>query len=464
MSNFKQDIYENLKLVIEKKKEITEKEKNLNIISINRRRERDNGNIPTANKIHSEEYIPLYEETEKLKEELKENNIKIAERIKVEEKVLEDKEKEFNKLSMERRKLRDDDNISEANNLHAEKIMPLYEEINSLRNEISEMKELVARQSDKDFKKMEEEVNKYLNEKTILHNKKESESKESKQNEERLGEQQGEPQPSREERKNKPQYIYSNSHDTINAININAKEGKAYVTLIKKEDRSQEIKEMGIEEILENKKEIFKNADVNALLERAGVNSRFQKFMARRKINPIILKAIEDNPDLTYDYIEAVVDEKEYPFNYKIDLTDSKLSKKANSALNKLALKERKIEGNEVVGAKRLYKIRNLFNGNKNQNAIEPAKEPEKLLTSNNIIDNVKVDYDELIKQQNEATNSAYSNLSQEQKDDLKKLSVSDIQRLRPDIDYNTAYNLKQTYGKDDTESSPTQNEPDQVK
>ena len=258
-----------------------------------------------------------------------------------------------------------------------------------------------------------------------------------------------------------PVDIYSNSK-----ININAKEGKAYVTIRKKNNSNQEIKELDIEEIFENKKRIFDNLDLNALLKKAGVDSKFQKFIAIRKINPVIIEAINGNPDLMYDYIEAIIDEKEFPFKYKIDLTDSNLSKKTNSALNKLALKERKIEGNEVVGAERLYKIKNLFRGIKKQKAIKPAKEPEKLPASNNNIirDDLIVDLDQLAKKQKEATNSAYSKLSQKQKSDLDKLSVSDIQGLGLGIDYNTAYDLKRTYGKDDTESSPAQNESDQVK
>lgn len=256
-----------------------------------------------------------------------------------------------------------------------------------------------------------------------------------------------------------PKNIYSNSHDTINAININAKEGKAYVTIIKKEDKSQEIKELDVEEIIENKKEILKNADVNSLLEKAGVYSRFQKFMARRKINPVIIEAINGNPDLMYDYIEAVVDEKEFPFDYKIDLTDSNLSKKTNSALNKLALRERKIEGNEVVGAKRLYRIRNLFRGIKNQETLETVKEPEKLP---NIKEQVKVDLDEYNKQQEELINSAYSKLSQEQKDNLNNLSASDIQRLGVGIDYNTAYAIKKQYGNNVETKSTEQHENEQ--
>lgn len=261
--------------------------------------------------------------------------------------------------------------------------------------------------------------------------------------------------------------IFSSSKDVFNSIGINAAEGKAYVKISKKEDKTEEIKELDIDEIINNKKEIFKDADVNALLEKAGIDSRFGKFMARRKINPVILKAIENDPDLTYEYIEAVVDEKEYPFDYKIDLTNSKLSKKSNNVLNKIALKERKIEGNEVIGAEKFYKIKNLFRNIKNNSLGEGNKRLQ--LTEGNVKEkqgNFKkkfvVNIEDLQEEQKKETDLAYSKLSQEQKDNLRNLSVSEIQKLG--MSYNTAANMKKEYGTEEPTSNSTgtqQNEPE---
>ena len=55
------------------------------------------------------------------------------------------------------------------------------------------------------------------------------------------------------------------------------------------------------------------------------------------------------------------------PFKYKNSLMNSSLSNKDTAFMNRIALKERKIEENEIVGAERLYKIKTFFKNIKNK-------------------------------------------------------------------------------------------------
>lgn len=177
IKKFKDDVFSKLEIVISKEKNLKEREDNLNKISMDRRAQRNEGDIVGANRIHLEEYMPLYEANEKLKKEILEDNAAIDEIIAKQEDILKEKENEFNRLSMERRNLRDEDNIFEANELHKEKINPLYEEIESFRKAISEMKELQEKNKNSKFEQIAETITKYNDERR--EKEKEAEEKEA---------------------------------------------------------------------------------------------------------------------------------------------------------------------------------------------------------------------------------------------------------------------------------------------
>ena len=89
-------------------------------------------------------------------------------------------------------------------------------------------------------------------------------------------------------------------------------------------------------------------------MEKAGVESRINQFMLKRKINPVILEAINEDEKMTEEYIYSLIEKKEFPFEYKHDLENSNLSFKDMALMNRVALKESKIDGNEVIGAKKV--------------------------------------------------------------------------------------------------------------
>ena len=192
------------------------------------------------------------------------------------------------------------------------------------------------------------------------------------------------------------------------------------------------------------------------MLEDFGVESKIEQFMIRRKINPIILEAIQKDEELTDKYIEAVVNNGKFPFEYKLNLENSSLSNKETNFMNRLALKERKIEGNEITGAEKLHVIKNAFRKikNKAQKRFEKKEEPKQLgegsektnpgekFRKENFVDIEKLEKSELENQ--EKAMNKYKELSDEQKKILSEKTPSEIQRSIMGIDYAMATRLKE--------------------
>lgn len=174
--------------------------------------------------------------------------------------------------------------------------------------------------------------------------------------------------------------IYSNSKDSIKAIYIEAATGKAYIDTFKNNK-----KEIDIKEAIENRKGLYKRINLKEIMEKAGVESRINQFMLKRKINPVILEAINEDEKMTEEYIYSLIEKKEFPFEYKHDLENSNLSFKDMALMNRVALKESKIDGNEVIGAKKLYTIKSFFGKIKNKALAKfNKKEEPKMINEKN--------------------------------------------------------------------------------
>ena len=255
--------------------------------------------------------------------------------------------------------------------------------------------------------------------------------------------------------KEKYEDIYSNSQDFVKAIHIEAATGKAYIDTFKNNK-----KEIDIKEAIQNRKGLYKKINLKEIMENAGVESRINQFMLKRKINPVILKAINEDEKMTEEYIYSLIDEKEFPFKYKHDLENSNLSFKDMALMNRVALKESKIDGNEVIGAKKLYTIKSFFGKVKNKALAKFNKkeEPKMINEKNEKQEDTKsrkerfhefIEYtseeqkvnDIELKQKNKY-NEAYEKLTDEQKAKLATMDVSNIQRLG--FDYNTAVALSE--------------------
>ncbi len=262
--------------------------------------------------------------------------------------------------------------------------------------------------------------------------------------------------------KEKYEDIYSNSQDFVKAIHIEAATGKAYIDTFKNNK-----KEIDIKEAIENRKGLYKRINLKEIMEKAGVESRINQFMLKRKINPVILEAINENKKMTEEYIYSLIEKKEFPFEYKHDLENSNLSFKDMALMNRVALKESKIDGNEVIGAKKLYTIKSFFGKIKNKALAKFNKkeEPKMINEKNERQEDTKsrkerfyesIEYtpeeqnaNDIELEQKNKYNEAYEKLTDEQKAKLATMDVSNIQRLLG-FDYNTAVALREMTNNED--------------
>ena len=256
--------------------------------------------------------------------------------------------------------------------------------------------------------------------------------------------------------------IYSNSKDSIKAIYIEAATGKAYIDTFKNNK-----KEIDIKEAIENRKGLYKRINLKEIMEKAGVESRINQFMLKRKINPVILEAINEDEKMTEEYIYSLIEKKEFPFEYKHDLENSNLSFKDMALMNRVALKESKIDGNEVIGAKKLYTIKSFVGQIKNKALAKFNKkeEPKMINEKNERQEDTKskkerfyesIEYtpeeqtaSDIELEQKNKYNEAYEKLTDEQKAKLATMDVSNIQRLLG-FDYNTAVALREMTNNED--------------
>lgn len=271
--------------------------------------------------------------------------------------------------------------------------------------------------------------------------------------------------------KSKEEYedIYSNSQDSIKAINIEAATGKAYISTSKNNN-----KEIDIKEAIEDRKGLYKRIGIKEIMQRLGIDSKIKQFALKRKMNPVILQAIHEDKDLTEEYIDCLIENRGFPFKYKNSLMNSSLSNKDTAFMNRIALKERKIEENEIVGAERLYKIKTFFKNIKNKvNKRIETRKVEMLDSAENkeTKDNTKSKKEEFrnrIEKYNEQNSiqrradkivtelekkydEAYNSLSDEQKSKLSNMSIRDIQKLG--FDYSTSVALSEKQEKNNDEN-----------
>ena len=254
--------------------------------------------------------------------------------------------------------------------------------------------------------------------------------------------------------------IYSSSKDEIKFIDIKASTGKAYISTSKNNN-----KEIDIKEAIENRKGLYKRIGIKEIMQRLGIDSKIKQFALKRKMNPVILQAIHEDKDLAEEYIDCLIENREFPFKYKNSLMNSSLSNKDTAFMNRIALKERKIEENEIVGAERLYKIKTFFKNIKNKvnkrietrkvemldsaenketndNTKSKKEEFRKRIEKYNEQDSIQKRADKIVTELENKYDEAYNSLSDEQKSKLPNMSIRDIQKLG--FDYSTSVALRE--------------------
>ena len=263
--------------------------------------------------------------------------------------------------------------------------------------------------------------------------------------------------------------IYSSSKDEIKFIDIKASTGKAYISTSKNNN-----KEIDIKEAIENRKGLYKRIGIKEIMQRLGIDSKIKQFALKRKMNPVILQAIHEDKDLAEEYIDCLIENREFPFKYKNSLMNSSLSNKDTAFMNRIALKERKIEENEIVGAERLYKIKTFFKNIKNKvnkrietrkvemldsaenketndNTKSKKEEFRKRIEKYNEQDSIQKRADKIVTELENKYDEAYNSLSDEQKSKLPNMSIRDIQKLG--FDYSTSVALSEKQEKNNDEN-----------
>ncbi len=74
-------------------------------------------------------------------------------------------------------------------------------------------------------------------------------------------------------------------------------------------------KKIDIKEAIENRKGLYKRINLKEIMEKAGVESRINQFMLKRKINPVILEAINEDEKMTEEYIYSLIEKKNFLLN-----------------------------------------------------------------------------------------------------------------------------------------------------
>lgn len=278
-----------------------------------------------------------------------------------------------------------------------------------------------------------------------------------------------ETEPEKNSESSETENIYSSSKDEIKFIDIEAATGKAYISTSKNNN-----KEIDIKEAIENRKGLYKRIGIKEIMQRLGIDSKIKQFALKRKMNPVILQAIHEDKDLAEEYIDCLIENREFPFKYKNSLMNSSLSNKDTAFMNRIALKERKIEENEIVGAERLYKIKTFFKNIKNKvnkrietRKVEMLDSAENKETNDNT-KSKKEEFRDRIEKYNEQNSiqkradkivtelekkydEAYNSLSDEQKSKLPNMSIRDIQKLG--FDYSTSVALSEKQEKNNDEN-----------
>lgn len=149
--------------------------------------------------------------------------------------------------------------------------------------------------------------------------------------------------------------------DEVTSITINENAGEIYVST------KEGVKtKLSLEEVLEEKKAIYKRLDVKKICSNIE-KGKIKALLLQAKVNPAIIKALNDKEAIK-EYISCLNEKRELPFELVHDLRNSKLGLFDKMKMWVHARAEDKIPGTKISFASRLW--------NKNR-AIEAPKQKE---------------------------------------------------------------------------------------
>lgn len=162
----------------------------------------------------------------------------------------------------------------------------------------------------------------------------------------------------------------NSSKNSITNIKILEGKNKIYC-----EYESGNKKEYDIDEVFENKKELFKKLDIRKKCKEITGKTG---LLLMSKLNPEVVKALEDDSVALKSYIKSIYEKKELPFELTHDLSGLGFLKKISML--------RKTRAEEKSGARVLGR---LFDKNK---ALEAGKKERNSDKKDNVMDNYKRD------------------------------------------------------------------------
>ena len=182
-----------------------------------------------------------------------------------------------------------------------------------------------------------------------------------------------------EEEKNKNEKPKNEKTKTNKIVKIEINEGKDVINLIAENGKTYKVKN-ALEKTLNDKKRIFKEPDIERTMETLEP-SKIKRFFFKRKLNPIILEALNNNNQFVTmaEYMVAVRDSKKCEtLDVKHVLNGSVLKGKQKRMMRRIAKRENEIEGMEVIGLKE-NKISGLLESGKKKIKNRPTTIKERI-------------------------------------------------------------------------------------
>ena len=156
------------------------------------------------------------------------------------------------------------------------------------------------------------------------------------------------------------------------SINVGYKDG----IIIYSDSLLSEAKEINIQEAKSEQKEKYKRLGIKEMCNEIA-DGKWKALQLKRKVDPVVIKAIERKPLMIKEYIKAIYEEKELPFELTQNLTGIGVIERLK--LKKYIDVEEKC-GAEIVGKINLKeKIVGLLKGSSNKIKKLPAKALDKV-------------------------------------------------------------------------------------
>lgn len=130
------------------------------------------------------------------------------------------------------------------------------------------------------------------------------------------------------------------------------------VEILTENNKKSKVINRDISEILSNKKQIFNDNNISDKCLQVS-KSKIKRFFLKRKLNPVIIKALGDNnePEAIDEYVKSVYSGKQIQFKLLHDLRQTSLTGFKKSMMKRFAKVEESIQNAEVLRDRKHLKL-----------------------------------------------------------------------------------------------------------